>query len=427
MELGNNRDLSGETINIACGSVVYQRKDDKVILVTATPSALKMVGHEGKEIEELREIDIFDVLHLDDIGKVLHIFTMAFDNEESSECVFRHINFRTGKYVWLYTSCMPVRQADGQVYACCSIVDINRQKELEEELAISRKLEQEAVARLNRLYDEEVMRLSNFYDNYICIIRYNITKNRVECMKGETMSGLIDAGMSLDECYDIAEFLFKDSGIEEGFYNIFDSRELARIFNSGKRTLTLELPFVINKNTGTLWIRFNITMKKNPYTNDIIVFAIEEDITKEVLTRESFNNVVKTEFLSILCVDIVKNRYFCCFTAEPEMYVDNGKYGRNGDYSNTMRKVFYNIPGVSENKRNRFLENLDSKLIKEKLSNASEYIFYYDRTVDGIERRYKVSIRWLDQKHNLVTIAKKDVTDAVYEEQKKEKMLFFFL
>ena len=55
MELGNNRDLSGETINIACGSVVYQRKDDKVILVTATPSALKMVGHEGKEIEELRE------------------------------------------------------------------------------------------------------------------------------------------------------------------------------------------------------------------------------------------------------------------------------------------------------------------------------------------------------------------------------------
>ncbi len=66
------------------------------------------------------------------------------------------------------------------------------------------------------------------------------------------------------------------------------------------------------------------------------------------------------------------------------MYVDNGKYGRNGDYSNTMRKVFYNIPGVSENKRNRFLENLDSKLIKEKLSNASEYIFYYDRTVDGI-------------------------------------------
>ena len=48
MELGNNRDLSGETINIACGSVVYQRKDDKVILVTATPSALKMVGHEGK-------------------------------------------------------------------------------------------------------------------------------------------------------------------------------------------------------------------------------------------------------------------------------------------------------------------------------------------------------------------------------------------
>ena len=424
MELGNNRDLSGETINIACGSVVYQRKDDKVILVTATPSALKMVGHEGKEIEELREIDIFDVLHLDDIGKVLHIFTMAFDNEESSECVFRHINFRTGKYVWLYTSCMPVRQADGQVYACCSIVDINRQKELEEELAISRKLEQEAVARLNRLYDEEVMRLSNFYDNYICIIRYNITKNRVECMKGETMSGLIDAGMSLDECYDIAEFLFKDSGIEEGFYNIFDSRELARIFNSGKRTLTLELPFVINKNTGTLWIRFNITMKKNPYTNDIIVFAIEEDITKEVLTRESFNNVVKTEFLSILCVDIVKNRYFCCFTAEPEMYVDNGKYGRNGDYSNRMRKVFYNIPGVSENKRNRFLENLDSKLIKEKLSNASEYIFYYDRTVDGIERRYKVSIRWLDQKHNLVTIAKKDVTDAVYEEQKKEKMLF---
>ena len=68
--------------------------------------------------------------------------------------------------------------------------------------------------------------------------------------------------------------------------------------------------------------------------------------------------------------------------------------------------------------------NMGEMEIKEKLSNASEYIFYYDRTVNGIEKRYKVSIRWLDQKHNLVTIAKKDVTDAVYEEQKKEKMLF---
>lgn len=119
MELENNKDLSGETINIACGSVVYQRRNNKVVLVTATQSALKMVGHEGKGIEELREIDIFDVLHKDDTSKVLHIFNMAFDNNKSSECAFRHINFHNGKYVWLYISCMPVRQADGQVYACC--------------------------------------------------------------------------------------------------------------------------------------------------------------------------------------------------------------------------------------------------------------------------------------------------------------------
>lgn len=406
-----------------CGSAVYQRTADGVVLLTATPSVIKMAGKEDGGLEELKEAGIFDGIHPKDVEAAEHVLNLAFNEGKSAECVFRRINHSTGEYMWLYGSCMPLKQEDGSIYACCTFFNISRQKRIEEELAESKRLGHETAMNLSRLYNEEIMRLSTFYDKYTCIIRYNLNKNCVECMKGKTLSGLVKVGMALDECYNAVEKLLANEENCNSFFNLFDRKKMLSLFNSGKRTFTIEMPFSLDEKTGTLFARFNITMKENPYTNDIIVFAIEEDITPEVLTGNAFQNIASTEFISILCVDIVKNRYFCCITSEPDMYLNTGMYGRNGEFSTTMRRIFYNIPGVSEDKRDEFLESLDSGVIKEKLSGSSEYIFYYGRTVKGTERRYKISIRWLDKAHNLVIIAKKDVTDTVHEEQKKEKML----
>lgn len=408
---------------IACGSAIYQRKADGVALVSATPSVIKLAGCENMELGELKKINVFDMVYPEDKQKVKNAFNLAFDKGRCSECTFRRWHHITGKYIWLYGSCMPLENEDGKCYACCTFVDITKQKKIEEELTESRRIGKETAMNLNRLYNEEVIRLSTFYDNYTCIIRYNLNKNCIECMKGETLSGLFKAGMSLDECYKKASYLVGNWKTTDPVFNPFDKEKILSLFNAGKRTLTIEVPFSLDEKTGTLFVRFNITMKENPYTNDILVFVIEEDITTEVLTKTAYQNIASTEYISILCVDIVKNRYFCCNTSEPDMYLTGGRYGRNGEYSTTMRRIFYNIPGVVENERDEFLENLDSKVIKEKLSLSPEYVFYYGRTVNGTDRRYKISIRWLDREHNLVIIAKKDVTDTVHEEQKKEKML----
>ncbi len=406
-----------------CGSAVCQKTADGVVLVTATPSVVKLACGEGKGIEDLKKENIFNGIHPDDLEQAEHVLNTAFDKGESSECNFRRIDAATGRYVWFYGSCMPLKQEDGSVYVFCTFVDISKQKEIEDELAESRKLGKETAMNLSKLYNEEIMRLSTFYDGYACIIRYNLNKNCVECMKGETLSGIIKVGMSLDECYEKIEYLLRNEKSMDTFSNIFNRKKMLSMYNSGKRTFTTQMPFSLNDKTGTLFVRFNVTMKENPYTNDIVVFAIEEDVTIEILTGTAFQNIASTEFISILCVDIEKNRYFCCITSEPDMYLDTGSYGRNGEFSTTMRRIFYNIPGVSEDRRDEFLENLDSKVIKKKLSDSSEYVFYYGRVVNGVDRRYKISIRWLDRAHNLVIIAKKDVTDTVHEEQKKEKML----
>jgi len=407
--------------SIACGNIVYKKKGDKAVAVAAPPSLIDLAKDDIFLFKNFRKIDL---LHgADDKDEIPNILRLAFDKEECSERVVRCSGYMKDICMWLYISCMPVKQMDGSVLAVCSFIDVSRQKAIEEELAESKRLEHKAVNKLNQLYDEEIMRLSYCYDDCVCVMRYNISKNRLDCIKGNTMSGLVHAGMSLDECYKIAEDIFGNEVTDGTFYNIFDYKKLEVMFNSGKRSFVLELPFNINRHTYTLWIRFTINMKQNPHTNDIIVFAIEEDITADVLKKAAFQNLVCKEFLLVLCVDIVKNRYFCCFSSEPGIYMDNSKYGVNGDYNATMRKVFYNVPGVPEDKRDEFLENLDPGIIKDNLANASEYIFYYDRTVQGQDKRYKISIRWLDKKHNIVIIAKKDVTDAIREEQKKERQL----
>ncbi|HBA97281.1 MAG TPA: hypothetical protein DCZ23_04140 [Lachnospiraceae bacterium] len=415
--------LSGINCNTVCGSAVYSREGNRTILIMASPSIMKAAGYENCTSGDLKKVNVSKTVYPDDLDKMRHMIDQAFIEEKSSDCIFRHINYDTHKYVWFYASCIPVKQKDGSIYAFCSFVDITRQKNIEKELIENKRRGQEAVTKLNKLYDEEIMKFGRCYDDCICIIRFDIQKNKIEWIEGETLSGGIRQGMSLDECYQKVEVLFGGETGKRNFYNIFDCKRLIEMFNAGKRSKTLELPINIDEYTGTLWVRFTINMKKNPYTNDIIVFVVEEDITIEVLKREASKKLVCTEFLSVLCVDVVKNRYFCCFTVEPDMYMGRGKYGRNGDYNATMRRIFYNIPGVSKDKRDKSLENLDPNVIRDKLANASEYVFYYERTVKGADKRYKISIRWLDKKNNIVVIAKKDVTDTVKEEQKKEKLL----
>ena len=170
------------------------------------------------------------------------VLNTAFDKGESSECNFRRIDAATGRYVWFYGSCMPLKQADGSVYVFCTFVVISRQKKIEEELAESRRQGNETAMNLSKLYNEEIMRLSTFYDGYTCIIRYNLNKNCVECMKGETLSGLIKVGMSLDECSEKTEYFLRNEKAIDTFFNIFDREKMLSLFNSGKRTLTTQMP-----------------------------------------------------------------------------------------------------------------------------------------------------------------------------------------
>ena len=157
-----------------CGSAVCQKTADGVVLITATPSVVKLVCGEGKGLEDLRKENIFNGIHPEDLEQVKHVLNDAFDKGKSSECNFRRIDTATDRYVWFYGSCMPLKQENGHVYVFCTFVDISRHKEMEEELAESRRLGNETAMNLSKLYNEEIMRLSTFYDGYTCIIRYNL-------------------------------------------------------------------------------------------------------------------------------------------------------------------------------------------------------------------------------------------------------------
>ncbi len=276
---------------------------------------------------------------------------------------------------------------------------------------------------MSDIYERDSSYEYGFDGEGICALRCNITRNCIEYMSGEMLSGCIRTDMTLDECRDRIEELYDKEEKKEKFYNIFDRDKLIEMYYSGTRAFVVDLPLNVSGEMGTLWIRFNVSIRKNAHSNDIIAYAIENDITKETLTRVAYDSAATTEFDTILCVDVEKDRYFCCCAKDMSSYASDGKYGQNGEYGKVMKKIFGAMPGISKEEKQRCLKLLDVKNIKKRLTDEFEYSFHYGESRDGIDRRYEVSVRWIDKSHNLVTITKKDVTDAVIEEQKKEKQL----
>ena len=409
--------------DIVCGSAVYQKRGGKIFLITASPSIIELVGHEGRSIEELKNIDAISTVYPEEREDVIRAVNSVFEEEKSVDFVFRRLNFFTGRYIWLYTSCIPLKQADGTVYACCSFMDIDRQKEVLEKIIKNRNMEHEAYLKFNKMYNDEIVRLDNCFDDSMCVIRYNISRGYVESINGETLSGRIKKGMRLDECYNIMEELCGGIDDDKDFFNIFDCGKLMKFFNSGMRNLVIEVPLDINNYTATLWVRFNITMHSNPNTDEIVVFAIESDITTEMLTKIAFQNIASEEYETILCVDIHKNKYFCIYTKDTQFYVNTGKYGRNGDYSKAIRRKLFNMSGLSLEEKEKCIKAFNINTLEEKLSQNSTYTFRFVSNEKGIDRHYEIHCRWIDKEHDLIIVSKKDITNAINEEKTREKQL----
>jgi signal transduction histidine kinase/CheY-like chemotaxis protein len=193
---------------------------------------------------------------------------------------------------------------------------------------------------------------------------------------------------------------------------------LIQAFQQGERNLPFQ--FMIKLSNGNVhWVQHNITLAKQPGTEDIISFMAVRDISTEKFTNEIMGQIVSKKLDYICCISARTGKIVLFFSGIDSSALYQVK--QDADYDDTM--IQYNQKYVpSEEKQNCIsfmkLDHIKKELMK---SDHLEKVFSCDEG-KGL-RIVHVEYFWLDKENELIVLTRTDITEAQRQQMEHEKEL----
>ena len=148
------RNLSAEALkrmldNIPAGVAVLRMRNEKISLLAVNPALSRMVGVSQKGMNGDSADELFRRVHPDDLCVARDAISTLFSKRRGAVAVYRTMNEKTRKYIWLQAVGKSVEQPDGSQLAYISYTDVTAQKLAESSLRRSRQRYELAVKGAN--------------------------------------------------------------------------------------------------------------------------------------------------------------------------------------------------------------------------------------------------------------------------------------
>ena len=131
--------------NIPAGVAVLRMRNGKIALLAANPALSRMVGVSQKGMKGDSADELFRRVHPEDIAVARDAISTLFSKRHGAVAVYRTMNEKTRKYIWLQAIGKSLDQPDGSQLAYISYIDITAQKKAETGLRRSRQMYELAV------------------------------------------------------------------------------------------------------------------------------------------------------------------------------------------------------------------------------------------------------------------------------------------
>lgn len=131
--------------NIPCGIAILRMRDGDISLLAANRALCAMVGVSQKGMNGDSADELFRRVHPDDVDASRNAISVMFSKHHGAVCIYRTLNEKTHKYLWLHASGRSIDQPDGSQIAYICYTDVTVQKETEADLRRSRQRYQLAV------------------------------------------------------------------------------------------------------------------------------------------------------------------------------------------------------------------------------------------------------------------------------------------
>ena len=317
---------------------------------------------------------------------------------DSCECYVRIFNHKLNLYQWqhiAYTKLSENRYVG-------SSVDVTEQKRAEQQY-----------------YDEIALRRELLSDS-VFSYQINLTRKIVEEKTTKLpQSGGRKAPFPLDDnSWNWARKLFVASDEWENFDSRFRADHLLEAWNRGETTVSVQA-YRLRLNGRIHWFKSTCSMMKRPESGDIIAVTYTSNIDETRNNKLAIERAFSEEMEFIALLDVEKETIRLVSGRTGESIVPPEQETLFSVYHDDAIKSY-----VLDEDRRAFEENYTVARMKEHLKEESVYLFTYRcRTETGEVRRKKLRMFYLDEFHQYIIVARRDITDLYNEELRQEAVL----
>ncbi len=322
--------------------------DEKFFPVWCSPEFAEML--EGTPEEILARDDFQKNIHPDDREKVAYLLRHKVSPKGKNNLTLRQQTLK-GNWIWINIYCAFVENG-GVEFAYCSCFDVTKFKRNEQRAKI--------------LYEGVRAELENLSANTLVALRINITQDVIEDGRGRELQNINLRGMKVSEQFEQRANYFPLERDRKKFLAEFNRERLLEEFARGKNNHSAVF-FNRRPDGRECFVNYNVTLRRDPDSEDIIAFATEQDYNNEIVSRTVLSKALADQYDMITY--IVGGNYGVVIGDESKIQrgsiFPKKRTGRYEDYLN--EQVRPALTGTAEEQ-----EKFYNALTLEKVENALE-------------------------------------------------------
>ena len=325
--------------------------DGKYFPVWCSQEFAEVMEGTAEEFIECERDDSEKRIHPDDRREVDYLFRHKTTRAGNNSLTIRKLTLK-GNWIWLNVHYAFVEEG-GVNYAYCTCFDVTKIKRDEERAKV--------------LYEGVRKELDTLSKDTLAYLRLNLTKDIVEDCRGRELYDIDLRGMKISERFEQRANTFPLERDRKKFRDKFNAAHLMKNFAAGENNQSAVF-FSRRPNGRECFVSYNVTLRRDPDSEDIIAFATEKDYNSEIVSNTVLNKALSDQF------DVIA-------------YIVSGNYGIvSGDPTNIQRG------NIFPRKRTGKYEDYLNEQVRPALTGTDEERekFYKALTLEKIEQALEI-------------------------------------
>jgi PAS domain S-box-containing protein len=319
-----------------------------------------------------------------------------------------------GTWKWLRIEAQTVAMADGTLLVYNVLMDLTAEKQAEEKLAKTHRVQQE-------LYKSSMEALLFANPQSLCTVRLNLSQNKcaewygtsqfvIDTIRSETAEGVID---------NISNIIINEADRKK-FRQHFDCAALLDAFQKGKKSDSLRYRRTIEDGS-SLWVETVVNMVENPDTHAIEAVLFSENVNDQVLNEEIIQKSSDAGYDYIATLHVPNQLFQFRYLGNGIPSVFKTRYSDLRRSRPLAEILAYAVQSwVAPDEKAHFLDEFILANMIAHLNQEESYtVTVKSRRLDASEGWKQIRITWLDEMKDRILIQQVDVSEAVQLQQKE--------